>query len=329
MSMNFMHKTLVKTEGKYYSRNTINILVYTVDCCNYNCYYCYNVFPRTKQKLNLDYLHKYLQFIHANAPKKSIDLEFIGGEPTLHPQLIEFCNKIKHDKYIRTNIYTNMSADINTYIQLLQSNVTLIASWHGTNEDHCNQHYIDMVIDLVNLGFKDQLDIRIMYEPNNTDNSILAFNRIKNIIPHNKIEMSLLVQSNVIKADNSELYVYTNDQLSRFHECVDDLNKSDEKKEYVLTFSDGSIEYKCFNDLFGYNQYSYKHFLCDAKMCNLYIHCDGNIYPCVDYFTFNKQPLFSIYQTSHFKVFNAPIICQLDYCSCDWSIRKQKVFKHQ
>ena len=65
------------------------MLVYIADVCNYNCEYCYNKKPRTGKLLDLD---KLLQFLidMQQKTKKRIAVELIGGEPTLHPGMLDF-----------------------------------------------------------------------------------------------------------------------------------------------------------------------------------------------------------------------------------------------
>ena len=70
--------------------NMIFILAYIIDVCNYNCAYCYNEKPRTNKVLDLNRLYAFLEYLQKRT-KKNIDIELIGGEPTLHPNLIDFC----------------------------------------------------------------------------------------------------------------------------------------------------------------------------------------------------------------------------------------------
>ena len=201
----------------------------------------------------------------------------------------------------------------------------LIPSWHSKNSDPYNYEFIHNVITLIKLGYSNQLDIRIMYEKDHIAESLNAFDIILPHIVSNNIEFSLLVDKT--KNENtSELYDYSQEELDTFYMRVNSLNNSMYKKEYMFIYDDQTVEYKCFNDLFGKNEYSFKHYLCDAKRNNLYIHFDGNVYPCVDYFSHKKMPLFNIYHHATYKVYDKPILCQLLHCTCDWSITKRKVF---
>ena len=78
----------------FYSRpNSFRLLAYIVDSCNYNCEYCYNVFPRTHNVLDLNKVYDFIyQVIFKN--KSYLHLDLIGGETTLHPELFNFCKRI-------------------------------------------------------------------------------------------------------------------------------------------------------------------------------------------------------------------------------------------
>jgi molybdenum cofactor biosynthesis enzyme MoaA len=96
----------------------IHILIYICDRCNYTCEYCYNARPRTLILMDLNILLSFLINIKINTRKK-IYIEIIGGEPTLHPDLLDFCKKCNTYTNITISVYTNFSQSIDYYIQLL------------------------------------------------------------------------------------------------------------------------------------------------------------------------------------------------------------------
>ena len=104
--------------------NLLYILAYIIDNCNYSCQYCYNVKPYSNAMLDLNQLYDYICFINTHYPSKYIQLELIGGEPTLHPALLDFCKKIKKLNNILIKIFTNLSLNIDNYIKLLSNEFT-------------------------------------------------------------------------------------------------------------------------------------------------------------------------------------------------------------
>lgn len=101
--------------------------------CNLNCKYCYNKKPRTGKLLDLDELYKFVTFIKESTGK-NIYLELIGGEPTLHPKLCQFCKFIS-PICNKIEVFTNLSANANLYSELIKYNVHIFASWHSSSED--------------------------------------------------------------------------------------------------------------------------------------------------------------------------------------------------
>jgi molybdenum cofactor biosynthesis enzyme MoaA len=70
--------------------NNINIEIFCTDCCNYNCYYCVNLndgYVRQNKFLDFDKIYNLIIWLYSKY-KKHICITLIGGEPTLHPNLL-------------------------------------------------------------------------------------------------------------------------------------------------------------------------------------------------------------------------------------------------
>ena len=65
------------------------MIINIIDLCNKKCSYCYNKIYRFDSILNLDFLEKFID----NSLLKIV-FDIIGGEPTLHPDLYDFCKKM-------------------------------------------------------------------------------------------------------------------------------------------------------------------------------------------------------------------------------------------
>lgn len=63
--------------------STMNILMFTVDKCNFRCEYCYNRFPRTNKVADLDVYYRFVRDIFEKTHRK-LNVSLIGGEPTLN-----------------------------------------------------------------------------------------------------------------------------------------------------------------------------------------------------------------------------------------------------
>lgn len=65
--------------------------------CNYNCWYCYDKEFRENKDLDINLIKKYIDTLQEN-----IDIQLIGGEPTLHPQFKEIMNILYINKHINS-----------------------------------------------------------------------------------------------------------------------------------------------------------------------------------------------------------------------------------
>lgn len=75
--------------------------------CNINCEYCFanDVISEQRQNMTLDNFEKVIQFHKASNTR---ELRLIGGEPTLHPNFIQFMNRIVSDPFFESiTVFTN------------------------------------------------------------------------------------------------------------------------------------------------------------------------------------------------------------------------------
>ena len=302
------------------------ILAYIEDNCNYNCSYCYNIKPYTKIQLNLIKLYKYIQYIKQKYPTKYIQLELIGGEPTLHPDLLDFCKKVSNIDNILIKIFTNLSASILLYNSLLiNKNIILIASWHSLKNDLLNINYITKIIQLLK-KYKNQIEVRIMYEIFNTKNALNVANEILPYSNNMLFDLSFLFNPNSKLPENT-IFEYTKQQLNNFNIFHNQHNIRSNRKEFLIRYNDNTEELKTFTDMFCNKSYNFKRWLCNAGKNSLYIDYDGSVYPCVEYSCDNKKPIFNINNSlSYLNYKFKPILCKLEFCSCDWDIKKKKIF---
>lgn len=61
-----------------------------------------------------------------------INIRIYGGEPTLHPGIVEFCSKLNaYQQILIIEIFTNFSTDINQFNKLLNIHkLQLFISYH-------------------------------------------------------------------------------------------------------------------------------------------------------------------------------------------------------
>ena len=184
-------------------RDLIFIKAYIIDQCNYDCLYCYNKRPRTDRSLDLNKLERFLDFAY-NVTHRNIFLELIGGEPTLHKNLIDFCNVIHKKSYIHCiYIYSNFSVNIETYIELLQmKNIHLDLTWHSIKNDRMHKEFYSKAKQLLDImsfyqDIKNNIAFNIMLEHNNIKYVMIIYKMLKNITPF--VDLSMVGDLNKIK----------------------------------------------------------------------------------------------------------------------------------
>jgi hypothetical protein len=80
----------------------------------------------------------------------------------LHPKLLDFCKRINEIDNTQILIFTNLSADVSLYKELLNINCLLDISWHKTNKLTTKQ-FINKSIKLLKIR-KSNINISLMYE---------------------------------------------------------------------------------------------------------------------------------------------------------------------
>lgn len=126
--------------------NRLNILMFIMDRCNFSCPYCYNRKPRHLVGADLSVFLKYVQDIRNKVPYRPLNVSLIGGEPTLHKDMLEFCDQLMKIKNTTVEVLTNFHKPFEYYLDLLESGVLVSASWHGQGEDSLNWSFVEKAL---------------------------------------------------------------------------------------------------------------------------------------------------------------------------------------
>lgn len=317
----------------------INMLVYIADACNYSCPYCYNKKPRTGKMLDLGKLHAFLADAQRKT-KKRIAVELIGGEPMLHPGLDSFIAEASSIPDLQLAILTNFSMDLQRYLDfVVKHHVRIIPTWHSTQADPANKSFIDKLMRIPDELFDYVADgkhwhnffIRVMFEKERFKEAEDVYLKVAERWPA-YLEPSLVADPETAEAPSvkdikiDSKYVYTPEQLARYYKLSDMVKPW--KQLYTIEWSDGSVDKLSYNDMFLNDDFTFHMWKCNAGKDYLYIHVDGDIYPCQSYYESCRKKLynmcsFPVYDASKMK----PTICQCKTCSCDFEIYKEKIFK--
>jgi MoaA/NifB/PqqE/SkfB family radical SAM enzyme len=107
--------------------------------CNLECVHCYtssspNV--RSKSPLNLD---EYKRIILEVRYQGCASIQFIGGEPTIYPGLIELIEFSRTSGFDRIEIFTNLTRLSNDLLESIKKNKAIIACSFYSSEQHVHE----------------------------------------------------------------------------------------------------------------------------------------------------------------------------------------------
>lgn len=106
-----------------------------IDKCQYKCTYCYATDFNKNESFDNGLYHNSYKLVLHRLQNFNFDFEvdLLGGEPTLHPDLIEIIRTLEAtDHCKRINLYTNFTKGVEYYKQLdtEDSKLTICVSYH-------------------------------------------------------------------------------------------------------------------------------------------------------------------------------------------------------
>ena len=299
----------------------LNVLLFIADQCNFACPYCYNRRPRTNKLIDLDLLYKFVEDM-SQKTKRKMNISLIGGEPTLHPGMLNFCKSILSNvPSTCVEILTNFSQPLETYLEHLELGMKIAATWHGKINDKQNLDYCKKMLRVPLKFFEnDQIEVRIMFENDNWDNAEEVFRQMCPLFKK-WVEISLVSDL------DGKPYPYTKAQLDRYKELLMKLKYT--RDFFTLRYRDGTEKQVSFNDMYLNPLVNFHLWRCNAGLDYIYVHCNGNVYNCQSYYEHDRKPICNIIQTQgeYKKELFKPTICSVEYCSCDFDVYKEKILR--
>lgn len=291
-------KQLIST--KFYD-NTITID--TTHNCNYNCWYCYDKHNKNNGEfLELSVLEKFFEIYTKTLPINKINVNLLGGEPTLHPklkQLILLCESVYNVKNIR--LTTNGWKDAQYYIELMKDTCkTHIGFSYHENNYKTFEQYIEMFDVLKNNTIKVYVNYMIT---GNEDYSIIESR--KRILEKYYYVMTPISQ-NAYEISNGKVLDNSTNNNNTF-------------RLLKIKYDDGtSIISDAYKFTKGTNPF--KGMKCDAFNEYWRMDAKGNI-------RFGCEPEYSAITIAEFEKFIESIkdkICTNDICHCFFHSRKYR-----
>ena len=310
----------VYNEFFYSKPGSFRLLAYITDYCNYNCEYCYNVFPRMCVNFDLDKLYDFItKVILEKYNKKYLYLDLIGGETTIHPKLLDFCKRLQKFDNIYTTVYSNFSKPIEYYNELIACNVHLLLSWHSVcDTEEFKSKFAKFSYD----SLQNYITLAIMYEHKNIEKSLEVFDYFYDTY-HGKLkelEFSILDSNN-----NYNGYTYTDEQMAEFNARA----PKTKTPMTLIKYNDGTSVHVNDNYFFkDVKNTNFQNWICAAGVDFLYVYIDGTVHPCDEHDGIVLFNLNNCKDIMNFKMPKHMMACNREHCPCLFDLYKKKVFKH-
>lgn len=307
---------------------SVDMIVGTV--CNYKCSYCFPGcndgkfrWPDESQtetlKNNLDHLFE----IYKKQGKERIVFNFIGGEPTLWPELGEFVKHIRNKFNVRAILTTNGSRTMRFWKEYAEFFHCVNFSVHN---EECDVDHLINVLDWIYLNTKVPITSTLLMDTKNWDRCMDIVNKMSNhpipwlfrVKPIRKNDVLIdynNLQSQFLKKENKKMP--PNDYIK---EMIDEGRIF--KKEVYTLFNDGSKEpFSNFDWWHNHWHGDVAGWKCNLGVDRFNIDEVGNIVgSCGARNLFNLTAPLNIYDKNfkeNFSIKNInPLICQQQFCSC-------------
>lgn len=286
--------------------------------CNFKCWYCdpyanagtHRWFDDTDLLLdNFKHLFNY----YISRGKTNFELNYVGGEPSLWPNIGVFSKKIKEEFDCLITITTNGSRTLRWWDKNARTFDKIRLSCHPGQVDI--DHYID-VCDLI--YEKDvALNAMIMMDPINWGESISLIEKCKKS-KHKWCISILEVYSNHNYTDDQKSYISKN--VKRPASLLYSIRHKDfsfTKPRAVL--DDGTVNKIERNFLSLNNLNRFEGWECNLGLDSINIHKDGKLSGVCGMKLYKEQFYYNIYDKDFKEKFNPdlePVICELEKCYC-------------
>ena len=307
-----MYKYIVRND---FNKNIIDMTFMITNKCNYACSYCIENLQKNTYYdiifLNLEKTYNFIINYIKLYPTKKINIRIYGGEPTLHPDLVEFCQKLNsYENILIVEIFTNFSADNIKYNQLLSiKKIYLFCSYH-TSKIMSSDEY---VLKLINFGkkYNGKIVSNIMLENNTDENSIITYNVYKKIL---KLCSKKIINIRTELIPIFSTAFYESSYSKYIFKIFESINKIHNEKLSFTLIDNNNIKTN-FDKVVGYDSLNFKNWLCSSGECAIFIDPYGDIYPCGGLYT--KRRL--IYNSRRKNIFNDNIKSLFNYTICPYN----------
>ncbi len=303
--------------NKYLSTNNMQVYWGVTNNCNLNCHYCTKY--KEEEFYNLDYISYIIEFINnLSSIKDRIFLKMFGGEPTIHPNIVDILKNINSS--IDVELQTNLTIDTPLLVNIINTknvDVFSVSLHYGLTNRNT---FFKNLNTLFNYRFSYNYDIllNLMYEENYGElvaKDYQTYNRLSKLIPNFSVRINL-VYHNVKNEYDYDTIAWANTTRKRFGQKDRSIN---------IVFEDGAVEQDSFLYVRNMNYNKYRGMKCSCLKHTIYIDSNGDVYPCQTYFRqLNKKYGNILHDRNMLSklVDEEYVVCEAETCDCELDIPK-------
>ena len=241
--------------------------------CNHACSYCPQTLHdgslRWQDASQMQAMFRQLRRHYVDGLAKRVWLQFTGGEPTMHPQIVPLLNTaISLD--FRVSMISNASRTMRFWRRVRDSLNAAILTYHSEYVDH--DHFLSVASFLAETI---PVHINVTLPPDNFDVVYSAAEEIGSTIHGVSVALKAL------RLDFGDtLYPYTAEQLERLENRVTKMDREPAtvpRTVMVREFSDREFDIRRANAMIVTGENRWKGMICSAGLESLRIHGDGKV----------------------------------------------------
>lgn len=273
--------------------------------CNFKCNYC-----GVHKKEKYYDIHNVIEFINFVNEIKNVDAVLFGGEPFIHPNILQIVGELQSN----IRICTNLSENIGFLRELIKINTEMrfIASYHHKKIDIMD--FYDRVLFLAD--YSELVKIKVMWESKNKK-------QIKRIyeflLPLEDRFDNVQVQLDMVYHPTCK---FTNKDIEYFDSVQKDKSFfiiNDNSKKQRTSYNEIRRMFNGFPKFYGWQ--------CHCGENGLFIDSDGEVYYCQTKRN-KKKGIFNLNTddfTKYIDILNKPIVCDEDEFCHDVVIPRKRL----
>jgi organic radical activating enzyme len=311
-------------------KDILRLSIVPHNVCNFSCDYCFpgsneGNYPFIKNwSIISDNVKHLFNYYIKHTHKKRFDINISGGEPTLWPDLGNFCTALKQNFDVSIMIISNGSRTLRYWEENGDKFDQVVLSCHHKETD------LSHTIAVADLLYKKTIGVSglVMMDPNNWDKCINIVNRLKT----SKYSWPIYVQKiegTYEYSDSQILYLQKSTQRwpnPFYYYKIYKKAFSYQKQPYAI-FKDGRKKKLSINDVTANNWNNFYNWRCNLGVDSIQIMPDGRLSGSCDQLLFGMDHYFNIFDEDFKDKFNPtiqPTICKKIYCGCITDINMTK-----